>query len=345
MTKKSGRNIVLLIGLVFVAVSFNYVMPFGIYEFVEGTIPIKNIRIRDPFVLTDKATKTYYLYASKSNRQDTISPGVEVYTSRDLQNWSEPVSVFEVPRDFWARKWVWAPEVHEYEGKYYLFVTFTSDDKLRTRPFDAVKNWPPFYRRGTQILVADHPEGPFLPFKNAPHTSMDQMTLDGTLWVENGQPFMIYCHEWVEIKDGTVNLVPLTDDLSAVNGPNQVLFSASSALWASGISVNNEGYITDGCYVYRTESGKLLMIWSSFSKSGYSIGMAESESGSIKGPWIHQKDRLFASNGGHGMIFKTFKDELVVALHQPNSYPDERMKLYHLIDKGNTLVLGNELFK
>ena len=33
-----------------------------------------------------------------------------------------------------------------------------------------------------------------------------QMCLDGTLWVEDGKPYMIYCHEWVETVDGEMDL-------------------------------------------------------------------------------------------------------------------------------------------
>lgn len=34
-----------------------------------------------------------------------------------------------------------------------------------------------------------------------------------------------------------------------------------------------------GCYLYRPKSGKLLMIWSSFSYGEYAIGIAESVTG------------------------------------------------------------------
>ena len=35
------------------------------------------------------------------------------------------------------------------------------------------------------------------------------MTLDGTLYVENGLPYMVYAHEWIQILDGTMEAVPL----------------------------------------------------------------------------------------------------------------------------------------
>jgi hypothetical protein len=32
------------------------------------------------------------------------------------------------------------------------------------------------------------------------------MALDGTLWVEDGVPYMIFCHEWIQITDGRAGL-------------------------------------------------------------------------------------------------------------------------------------------
>ncbi|MEM9894971.1 MAG: glycoside hydrolase family 43 protein [Bacteroidota bacterium] len=303
-----------------------------------------DIRVRDPFILAEENTKTYYLYASISNRTKDEGPGVEVYTSKDLQHWTPPQTVFEVPENFWATKWVWAPEVHYYNGNYYLFTTFTANDTLEKPqvkpPFE---KWPQHDKRGSQILVADSPIGPFKPFSNEPHLTEDWMTLDGTLWVEDNQPYMIYCHEWVQVGDGTMDLIALKEDLSATEGENHVLFKASDAPWVKAIA-GGYGYVTDGCFVYKTRDHTLLIIWSSIGKGGYSIGTAISESGSIKGPWKHLPDRIFEKNGGHGMIFKTFENQLVIALHQPNKSPNERMQLYKLKDTGEALKLDGELF-
>lgn len=302
------------------------------------------IRVRDPFILADKNTQTYYLYASINNRTQDEGQGVEVYTSKDLQNWTAPQPVFKVPEDFWATKWVWAPEVHFYKGKYYLFTTFTSNDTLDNPPLESpTEGWLPYYKRGSQILVSDSPTGPFEPFSSTPHTNIDWMALDGTLWVEDDQPYMVYCHEWVQIKDGTMDLIALKDDLSATDGNNQILFKASDAQWATAIA-RGHGYVTDGCFLYKTKTDNLIMIWSSIGKDGYAIGTAISESGSIKGPWKHQPNRLFQKDGGHGMIFNTFEGQLVIALHQPNTRTNERMQLYKLNDTGETLELNGKLF-
>ena len=306
------------------------------------TLTTEEINIRDPYIFADTVTQSYYMYAQMHNRikdadENKDIRGVEVYVSKDLKNWAFPQPVLILDDNIWARNMVWAPEMHENNGKYYLFVTLTSSEihENMTKP-KGEENWAPHYKRGTQIFVADSPLGPFKAFENKPHTPESWMALDGTLYVEDDVPYMIFCHEWVEIIDGSINYIQLTPDLSKPVGNPQKMFNASEAKW----STNKNSKVTDGCFLYRTKSDKLLMIWSSFGTKGYAIGIAESESGKIDGKWIQQNNLLFEEDGGHGMIFKTFDDKLLLAFHQPNSPGGaERLKLFEIVDTGDTLKL------
>jgi hypothetical protein len=172
------------------------------------------------------------------------------------------------------------------------------------------------------------------------------MCLDGTLWVEDGTPYMIYCHEWVEILDGEMDLVELKRDLSATVGEHQRLFCASAAEWSTGGGTAFEGkksYVTDGCFLYRTKTGKLLMLWSSFYNGPYAVGIAESDTGKVTGPWRQQKEPLFV-NGGHSMVFQDFEGRLCLVLHSPNSPGGkERAHIYELEDLGHTLKIKGEI--
>lgn len=306
---------------------------------------ISEIYIRDPYILADPQTKTYYMYRSSSVSDDKgkMLGGVEVFKSKDLKQWEGPVRVFTVPSDNWITGGVWAPEVHAYKGKYYLFATLNSEISWKKRQ----EGWPEYLFRGTQIFHADSPEGPFLPFNLVPHTPIDRMVLDGTLWEEDGVPYMIYCHEWVQVADGTMELVRLAPDLSAPAGNATTLFCASAADWSTG-SVHPAplptSYVTDGCFLYRTRTGKLLMIWSSFMNGEYAIGIAESTTGKVLGPWRQQPVPLFNKNGGHGMIFRSFDGKLYITFHGPNSPAgSERAHIYELEDAGDTLTLKKEL--
>jgi arabinan endo-1,5-alpha-L-arabinosidase len=66
------------------------------------------------------------------------------------------------------------------------------------------------------------------------------------------------------------------------------------------------------------------MLWASFVDNKYALGVARSESGEITGPWVHEKQPLYRQDGGHGMIFRTFDDRLMLTIHTPNKTPNER---------------------
>jgi len=96
-------------------------------------------------------------------------------------------------------------------------------------------------------------------------------------------------------------------------------------------------YITDGPFLYRTRERVLLMLWSSVGKNGYTVGVARSGSGRIEGPWRQDREPLYDRDGGHAMIFRTFDNRLMMALHQPNTRPEERARLLMLEDSGHSL--------
>ena len=296
--------------------------------------------MRDPYILADAENEMYYLYnaASQRNGAGQNLGGVAVYKSKDLKMWEGPTQVFTVPEDNYVTGAVWAPEVHKYQGRYYLFATLNSGNVWKRKKDD----WPAYTFRCTQIFHSDSPEGPFMPFeRRLPHTPIDYMALDGTFWVEDGLPYMVFCHEWVQMPDGdgTMEVVQLTSDLSAPVGQPVRLFCGSAAPW-SWVGTNS---ITDGCFLYRTKTDRLLMIWSGFSNEGYAIGIAESATGKIFGPWRQQTEPLFNSDGGHGSLFKTFDGKLCIVFHQPNSGREIRPHIYELEDTGETLTVKQEI--
>ncbi len=307
---------------------------FNAEEELTASIKTSKIRIRDPFILVDKQKKVYYMYAQTANRTGKQNPteGIEVYRSKDLKTWTEPSLALQLPKDAWGSKSLWAPEVHKYKGKYYMFVTPTSNDLIKKG-----KN-----KRGTQIFYSDSPMGPFEEFANKSQTPTDWMTLDGTLYVENYTPYMIFCHEWVQRGVGSMDLVKLKDDLSATTGKITTLFDAHSIKEIDKKLQPN--VITDGCFLYKSpKSGKLFMIWSNFVKGrGYCVILAESKSNKIAGPWV-QKKLLYTKNGGHGMIFRDLKGQLMLSLHQPNSGAKERLHLFKIEDTANTLNIKEEI--
>ena len=115
--------------------------------------------------------------------------------------------------------------MHEFKGKYYLFTTFNAWRQV----VEVREGRPPITRRGSQILVGDSPLGPFKPFANKPHTPTGELTLDGTFHVEDGQPWLVYCHEWVQLGDGLIKAIRLKSDLSETVGKPITLLSAAES--------------------------------------------------------------------------------------------------------------------
>jgi GH43 family beta-xylosidase len=299
-----------------------------------STTSLEKIRMRDPCILADAALKTYCLIGSAGR-------SVRAYTSTDLASWQGPQIIFTTPKDIWGDipiVSIWAPELHAYKGKYYLFLTFDTRHQLP----EQWRNWLPRVTRGSQVLAADAPGGPFQPFQNRSTLPPGMMTLDGTLWVEDGVPYMVFCHEWVQIKDGTVEYVRLKDDLSETVGEPMRLFDGSDATWSQK-SRQYGCHVTDAPFLYKGKTGKLYMIWASGGKTGYTEGIAISDAGKLAGPWTQQAEPLYTNDGGHGMLFTTFDGKLMMVLHAPNGR-DARPHLFEMQDTGETLkiVKGGE---
>ena len=249
----------------------------------------------------------------------------------------------------------WAPELHQYNGKFYLFTTYSCgahdcDYKVK----DSMKgNWQvPGGHRGCIVLEADSPEGPFVPIsRNAAgelghSTPDDAYTIDATLYVDKeGQPWMVYSKEWmtVDAPTGYFYAAKLSEDLSHFISEPQLVFEAT-------LSPEDGSWKSNGCmdgeHFYRAKDGTLYMLWSPSVASGYSVAVARSESGEIDGPWVAESDLLFCrefgdgADGGHGSLFTDEHGQLWLVLHSPNSGAPARPTFIPLIEKDNKLVWG-----
>lgn len=281
------------------------------------------IHIRDPFVLTEGGK--YYMYGTRGVGAWANEPGhdfgFDVYVSEDLENWSDPICVFAPDADFWGKYNFWAPEVHKYKGAFYMFASFKDNNVCR----------------GTQILKSESPMGPFLPHSDGAVTPRDWECLDGTLHIEpNGTPYMVFCHEWLQVTDGEMCAIRLSDDLKTAIGEPILLFKASEPSWVPG---GMKTFVTDGPFMYRTAAGRLIMMWSSCAKDGYCEALSYSDNGSIFGKWSHDDRLLFSKDGGHGMIFKKLDGKLAFTCHMPNKHPFERPHFTGISEENDTLYV------
>lgn len=319
---KKGISVLVAISVILSLVFFNS------YSY-DGEYPFKTDDglVRDPYVLVYE--NKYYLYGTCLSN----GKGYGCVVSENLEDWSYPVQVYTPAEDSDEIADFWAPECHYYNGSFYLFATYRSKETDK---------------RGTAIFKASSPLGPFEMITDGHATPKGRDCIDGTLYIDgDGQPWMVYVNEWTSSPDevGEMAAAKLSDDLSCFISEPIVLFRAKEHLWTTG-------NITDGPCLYRTESGRLIMLWSNISKSGgYAVGMAVSDNGEIDGNWIHypeafyEKGSSFEYDGGHPMIFRTLDGELMMSIHSPNGETNgvhETVRFLPLEDTGDMLVIKDK---
>ena len=212
-----------------------------------------DIRIRDPYIVT--ANGRYYLYSATGSLDGTT---VVVYQSTDLEHWGEPTVIYQLDTTTWKKAELWAPEVHLYRGKYYLFLSILGKNGLR----------------GTEISVSDIPDGLFEPIADRPATPLDQSCIDGTLFVDGVTPYIVYSHDWpdnyvpqCEAYVGQICALELSPDLRESVGEPFLLFDSNavpySALRPAGVRnmpLADVRYGSDAPFINRLKNGKLFLI-------------------------------------------------------------------------------------
>ncbi|WP_340110749.1 glycoside hydrolase family 43 protein [Maribellus mangrovi] len=300
---------------------------------LKTDIPLDSIRLSDPCILADQATQTYYMTGT----------GGLLWKSKDLSKWTGPYIVAKTDPDSWMgpRPMIWAAELHKYKDKYYYFATFTN----RAVYIDTVRG-NEINRRASHVLVSDTPDGPYVPMKDSIYLPPDMPTLDGTFWVDkDGKPYMVYCYEWLQNWNGTIEKIELKPDLSGTIGEGKVLFRAHDSPWSK--ERDDEGNVgpnkvTDGPWLFETETGRLGMIWTSWVFNVYVQGVAYSESGTLDGPWIQEKEPITPPNFGHGMLFQDLNGQWLMSVHSHKSVNGRYVRIPHLFKvdlSGEKLVL------
>lgn len=302
-------------------------------QMVKNDIPLDSIRLSDPFILADQKTKMYYMTGT----------GGKLWKSKNLKSWEGPYKITETDPNSWmgTNPMIWAAEIHQFKDKYYYFATFTNKSiKIDTVGENIID------RRASHILVSDKPNGPYKPMEDPTYLPAEKPTLDGTFWIDTDtKPYMVYCYEWLQNLDGTIEKIELKPDLSGSVGEGKLLFKASESPWSKDRDKNgNEvpNRVTDGPFLFRTGTGRLGMLWTSWQHDVYRQGIAYSESGTLNGPWIHETEPITPPNFGHGMLFKTFEGKNLMALHSHKAVKGRFHRVPHLFEvdlTGDKLVV------
>lgn len=301
---------------------------------IRKNVPLDSIQLSDPYILADSKTNMYYMTGT----------GGLLWKSKNLKSWDGPYAVVETNPNSWMgpKPMIWAAEIHPYKNKYYYFATFTNQAvKIDTVQGNVIE------RRASHVLVSDKPDGPYVPMKDSTYLPANKPTLDGTFWIDsNGKPYMVYCYEWLQNLNGTIESIELKPDLSGSIGSGRVLFRASDSPWSREKDKNGNIHpnrVTDGPFLFKTATGRLGMIWTSWIYDVYTQGVAYSDNGTLSGKWIQEKEPITPPNYGHGMLFRTLDGKLLMSAHSHKDINGRFLRIPHLFEvdlSGNRLVIG-----
>ena len=304
------------------------------------TVSFEELSMSDPYIYPDPETRTYLLTSS----------GGRMWKSADLKTWTGPYNIIDI-KGLWLEKagFVAAAEIHKI-GDWYYYAGTWSDHA------DLIQQVPRRYNvphNQTYLLRSDKPEGPYTSFAITPgydYEPREWDCIDGTLYEENGKVYLVFVHEWTQIIDGTMDYVELAPDLSLTMSPKPVtLFRASelpccgemNGLGEATFGLKMPGWVTDGPQLFRTQTGKLGMLWSTWGKERYLQAVCYSESGTIAGPWVQEPEPFLANNSGHGMLFRTFEGKLVYIVHHAEGDGPRKPEMWNVDDSGDKLILLN----
>lgn len=306
------------------------------------TVHFNDLTMSDPYIYPDPETKTYYLTSS----------GGRMWKSKDLVMWEGPYNVIDLSGT-WCEKagFAAAAEIHKV-GDYYYYAGTWSDHG------DLIEQVPRRYNvphNQTYLLRSENVEGPYVPFSVTPgydYQPREWDCIDGTLYEEDGHIYMVFVHEWTQIIDGTMDYIELSSDLTHTISDHPVtLFRASEAPYCGEMNSLGEatfglkmpGWVTDGPQLFRTQTGRLGMLWSTWGEERYLQAVCYSESGTIDGPWVQEPEPFLSNNSGHGMLFRDFDGRLLYVVHHAEGDGPRKPQLWNVDDSGDKLVLKDRI--
>ncbi len=232
-------------------------------------------QIGDPFILK-ASDNMYYLYCTSA------ASGYYCWKSTDLVNWSGKKICYARKSNSWGVDSFWAPEVVEYNNKYYMYYTArNSDGSLRIG-----------------VALSDQPDGPFQDVKNEPLFDLGYAAIDANVLIDNdGSKYLFFSKDCSEneingIRKSESYGVALSDDMLSIEGEPILLITPDqewemisvNPLWNEGPEVivhNNTYYLSYSANFYADRS--------------YSIGYATSSS--PLGPYKKSENNPILTSG------------------------------------------------
>ena len=279
----------------------------------------------DPTVIT--VGDEYYLYFTNADGSECSF--IQGYKSKNLMDWEWLGRVFVPKRDAWAVSSLWAPEVIEKDGKFYMYYS----------GFDTN-----YQAMGVGLAVSDSPMGPFEEYKGTledgtvidhkkspfDHVlrqySSDFKAIDPSVFIDDDGKVYLYLSKDQVNRESSIYGMEIGSDMvsikkDTITGP----LAKASQHWESPDATSRWN---EAPFVIKHD-GKYYMTYSAnyYASSSYSIGYAVSDS--PLGEFVKPNDNPilqatedwpFLSGPGHCSFFPSADGtELYMAYHSHNN--------------------------
>lgn len=273
---------------------------------IMNPIAIKDIG--DPYVLT--VNGTYYMYATSNFN------GFYCWKSDNLSDWSQPKICYEATDKSFGNSCFWAPEVYEFDGKYYMY--YTAQWKIQEQ--EALR---------IGVAVAGRPEGPFEDvLDETPMFDFGYGALDAHIFKDGAQNYLYYSRAGADhyvngAKESDIYVVELGEDRISVVGEGKLILWPEQD-WERKYEAEKQ-FWNEGAFVIKHQ-GKYHMMYSAnfYVSKYYAIGGAVADS--PMGPFIkYDNNPILETNEvisgpGHNSVVTTPENDHYCVYHAHTDY-------------------------
>jgi GH43 family beta-xylosidase len=287
---------------------------FKVKERSVMAIKKEDIRIRDPFVFVEN--NVYYMLGTTGNDCWNAGSDLTLYKSTDLESFEKVCCLVE-EKTLKEYTNIWAPELHKYNGKYYLIVSVFNEEK----------------GRGSIILTSNQLQGKYTLLTGEYVTPNGWWCLDASLFVFNKTPYLYFSNEWIHTVnndgDGSIFVAQLNDDLTKIVDSPKKIISGKYCGFSKELTYAKtrvKGFVAEGPFAVQKD-GEVQLYWSTYTTDGYCV--VKSASKEVLGEYKVEKF-IFKKDGGHAMVFTALDGKQYITFHKPNISPNERMEKFLL---------------
>ena len=255
----------------------------------------KKIQLADPTIYYHN--DTYYLYGTSQGDLTAKGLGFLVFTSDDMENWEGPVGKSDgfalTENNAFGNEGFWAPQVFEYEDKFYM--AYTANESIA-------------------IATSDSPLGPFTNSGEALYAETKQ--IDPFVFFDEGKAYLYH----VRLDEGNrIFVAEMEDDLNSIKPETLMECLSADKQWENTELV--DWPVAEGPTVLK-HNEKYYLIYSAndFRNPDYAVGYATSDN--PMGPWekadvspIILRELVNESGPGHGDVIMGENDEMYYVLH------------------------------